>query len=71
LPSCGTVEILSDPGRAGKEYPIGDPDVFTFREIGNILSRFASALHVALDVRPGSHELLFRAFFIAHRDRDE
>ncbi len=27
-------EILSDPGKAGKEYPIGGPDVFTFRELG-------------------------------------
>ena len=27
-------EIMSDPAKAGKEYPIGGPDVFTFRDIG-------------------------------------
>lgn len=27
-------EILRDPTFAGKEYPVGGPDVFTFREIG-------------------------------------
>jgi len=27
-------EILSDPGKAGKDYPIGGPDIFTFREMG-------------------------------------
>jgi uncharacterized protein YbjT (DUF2867 family) len=27
-------EILCDQGKAGKEYPIGGPDIFTFREMG-------------------------------------
>ena len=27
-------EIIGDPTKAGREYPVGGPDIFTFREIG-------------------------------------
>ena len=42
-------EILSDPAKAGKEYPIGGPDVFTFREIGMLAAEVikpAGGVHI-------------------------
>jgi len=36
-------EILSDPGKAGKDYPIGGPDIFTFREMGMLAAEVIKA----------------------------
>jgi uncharacterized protein YbjT (DUF2867 family) len=46
-------DIVSDPGKAGKEYPIGGPDVFTFREMGMLAAEVIKPVG-GVHIRDGS-----------------
>lgn len=46
-------EILSDPAKAGKEYPIGGPDIFTFREMGMLAAEVIKS-EGGVHIRDGS-----------------